>query len=638
MADKNKKVERSREGTPIWDGDASTFQEFEEMALVWEQATPHHKRYLAAPKLIAELQGSAKRYVVGKHPEWVSHPGGVQKLLVHLRQSLGMPQMPELTEHLSRFFKQSKRRRGESMNEYVTRKSEIYARARQGLDRVLKQYGRKLGSRSSSMAQSGTTRQDPWQSYQWRQPWRVPEESTEEEFQEARDPLPEEGESSQDGDAPRAASQADTDWWSTSWTQDHGWWSGSWHSSSWPTSQDADWVHEAPELLPDFVQGWYLLYDAGLSTNERNLVAASLKQDFAFDRVAQELRNQWPDEDLKKRDLGHHGSGMWMDHDEIDDDDLSYYEDSKAYSLDQYNDEGQELIMAAEEDAQKAMALVEQGRRTLKEARAKQHQVRMSRKYFRTSFRSSNYDSKGSKGKAKCFKCGGDHPTSTCPKSSTASASVSDEQAAPFMCYADLYAEASKDSTVEVDSPQRQEASEQPALLAQEEGFTAGEKISTRTAVQQGKAVIDGGATKTIGSVVALERIMALNQEKSGSNGLSDLDLEDRPVFGFGNSSRNQCLSTALFKIMADGKDGQVKIHALNEGDGPVLFSIESLRALGAVLDFSADLICFRKLNDRKIIPLERSNTGHQLLPMTQDWYSGAKEVSEPVRGLDDLI
>lgn len=36
--------------------------------------------------------------------------------------------------------------------------------------------------------------------------------------------------------------------------------------------------------------------------------------------------------------------------------------------------------------------------------------------------------------------------------------------------------------------------------------------ISTQMAVEQGKAVVDGGATKTLGSVVALEKIIALNK------------------------------------------------------------------------------------------------------------------------------
>lgn len=124
-----KRVEKSREGVPVWDGDSSTFQEFEEAALLWEQSIAHHKRYLCAPRLVAELQGTARRYVLGKRPGWVSYNGGVVKLLGHLRSSLGLPQLPEMIDHLTRFFKLGKRKRGETMNDYITRKTETYVRA-----------------------------------------------------------------------------------------------------------------------------------------------------------------------------------------------------------------------------------------------------------------------------------------------------------------------------------------------------------------------------------------------------------------------------------------------------------------------------------------------------------------------------
>ena len=90
--------------------------------------------------------------------------------------------------------------------------------------------------------------------------------------------------------------------------------------------------------------------------------------------------------------------------------------------------------------------------------------------------------------------------------------------------------------------------------------------------------------------------------------------------------------------MQADGKPGKVQVHALDAGAGPVLFSIESLRALGAIIDFSEDLVVFRKLNPSKIIRMERSATGHQLLPMTQDWYSAAQSTAQPVPSLNAFL
>ena len=54
-----KKIERSKDGVPIWDGDSSLFQEHEEMATMWEQSIAYHKRYLCRERnmVLAALKG-----------------------------------------------------------------------------------------------------------------------------------------------------------------------------------------------------------------------------------------------------------------------------------------------------------------------------------------------------------------------------------------------------------------------------------------------------------------------------------------------------------------------------------------------------------------------------------------------------
>ena len=101
---------KPRDGTPSWDGAADSFQSYCESALLYEQTMPYHKRYLVGPKLQSELQGAARRLVVGQAADWISFNGGVQVLLDHLRRCLGKPQVPELTELLSRYFKNSRRK------------------------------------------------------------------------------------------------------------------------------------------------------------------------------------------------------------------------------------------------------------------------------------------------------------------------------------------------------------------------------------------------------------------------------------------------------------------------------------------------------------------------------------------------
>ena len=489
--------------------------------------------------------------------------------------------------------------------------------------RVLKSHGKDASGSTTSWTRP-TTR-----NYEWHDPWsryhghgtgsQGSGQATPGDVEETPGAEGQDTEERNESDAGQ-----DEDWqsmrswrWNNSAWNWHGssqseWWSNSHRTTSWETPQIAAWKEEAPELLPDFVQGWYLLQDANLETAERNMIVSSLKHDFTYDRVAQELRAQWSDEDLKRRDMQTRGSGWWVDETpddrEDEEEDLAWL----AQASKDFNDEGLALLGEAEAEAQEALAMVEQGRKTLKEARNKQHQVRMSRKYFRTSFRSSNQSEKKNFG-IQCLRCGGNHKVANCPKPAPSAASA-ESQSAPFVCF------------VEKDSNE------------DESSFATNYGISTREAVEQGKAVVDGGATKTLGSVVALEKIMHLNFERTGHSGVTNLDLQDRPVFGFGNSSRDQCLSTAALEVKADGQQGEVRVHALNKGEGPVLFSIESLRSLGAVIDFEHDLLVFRKLNDKKIIKLERSSTGHQLLPMTGDWFEQAKSSAHPVPGLDVFL
>ena len=117
-----------------------------------------------------------------------------------------------------------------------------------------------------------------------------------------------------------------------------------------------------------------MLQDAGLEVHERNLVMTALKNDFSFERVAQELRNQWPEHDLK---TNHHGSrgSAWSLEDVDDENGKGGVDDALAdlsmLAQDGMTDEGLMLMEAAEETAQEALALMDRGRRTLREARSR---------------------------------------------------------------------------------------------------------------------------------------------------------------------------------------------------------------------------------------------------------------------------
>ena len=57
---------------------------------------------------------------------------------------------------------------------------------------------------------------------------------------------------------------------------------------------------------------------------------------------------------------------------------------------------------------------------------------------------------------------------------------------------------------------------------------------TTQEAIEAGMGIIDGGATRTLSSVFALEKLMACNVAKYGRDGVTEIDVNDRPTFGFG--------------------------------------------------------------------------------------------------------
>lgn len=600
-------VTRSRDGVPQWDGDAATFQDYEEQSLQWEQSQPYHKRYLGGPKLIAELSGAARKHVMGKRPDWVSYDGGVAHLLQHLRTCLGRPTIPEMTEYLNRFFRQSRRRRFETMNAYVTRKMEVDHRARQALFRVQKYYDRRHQGRQQwqQWNQSWHDHRDwgghqGWGYQQWNSQRHDDQEREDEDEDQWYDADAQERQD-EPAEPPRSLRAA----------------------SSYDPSEDEHWKLHTDELLPEFLQGWYLLVDSGLEAHERNMIQTAVLEDFSVQRISQELRRQWPDDELKKRDQSTKGSSFWNDLE--DDEDYDIEDIQEGYSLEGLTEEGQVLYGEAAEDIQQAQAVIQQARRTLRDARARQHQARLSRQYYKTSSTSygqkkTSFQPDSRSGPLKCLRCGKAHRTTDCPdrQGQVGGRTKGDQahtaaEAAPFVCFSE------------------------EAAVTDDAMTSFGPGKSTQEAMRQGYGVIDGGATKTLGSIEAIQTILDLNEKKHGCSRLAEVDTNNRPTFGFGNSSQDTCVSTASLEVSAGNRPGTLQVHALDKGNGPVLISVQTLRRLKAVIDFDSDTMVLRALDPTKLIQLERSASGHQLLPLTDDLFKNARTCTRQVPGLQDF-
>ena len=642
-------VERTRDGVPRWGGEQNLFSAYEEACYLYEASTAQHKRELCGPRLVAELTGAAKRMVAGRHPGWVAHYNGVQVLMDHLRGQLGRPQIPELTEHLSRYFKHCKRKAQESMNDYITRKAESYMRATQALGRVLKSKKKTVSTTPGRSYQgAGSSNYATWSGYSSRRSsWDYQSEREEHEpntnDNEGSDDRPTDGDTNAESEPWPANTSSSWAWSDSSRSQRPDWygsynWNWGWspsYSGSWKSST----IKEGPpaeELLPSFIQGWYLLQDAGLSQTERNMVQTALGGNYEVDRVAEELRNQWSDADLRHRDPSRH-AGFWGETLSDNEDPEPQFDEDALIAKDDLNEEGLALLANAEATAQDALVAINGAKRTLREARQKQHQVRMSRQYFRNGPRGSAGSGKGSSAASGnrdanmvCLSCGKvGHRAANCPESKASAHMISDPptEEAPFVCMA------------EEQSAKMNDAEFVGATLDPEDGAQAlMSGATTAEAVSQGQAIIDGGATKTLASVYAIERLMEANQRKHGSHRLQAVDVQNKPTFGFGNSSTDTCVSTVGMSLTADGKRGNLAIHALQKGEAPILLSISTLRSLGAVIDFQHDLIAFRQLSTRKLIRAGRSATGHQLLSLADDLYEGAVDTVCEVPSLTEFL
>lgn len=276
-------------------------------------------------------------------------------------------------------------------------------------------------------------------------------------------------------------------------------------------------------------------------------------------------------------------------------------EDNEEIPEDFNDDEKHEYVHLARE-AEHAQAAIQHHRKTLKEAREKQSMMRKSRHFY--PVKKESVTRWKSDREVKCFRCGGTHISSECPQKDKpggkgASAHLGQEVHFTFV----TEPEATVFSTAAVPED--------------------GHALSLNTLVESGKAIIDGGATASVGSIDALDKVQALNHAKGQPREMS-VSFGQCPSFRFGNNGRTQCLSTAQVEVPLAEKTGTMKIHVHDIPQQPVLLSISSLRSLGAVIDFSEDTCIFKKIDPCRVVQLERAESGHQVFPLTQDIFQNS--------------
>lgn len=432
-------VSKGKDGIPGWDGNPSTWSEYKSAAFLYEDTVKWENRYLCGPRLAAELSGAAKAAIGNKKRGWLSRSDGVEKLIHCLRDAMAEPALPEIANQLKVYFKLLRRRKGETMSAFCVRHREEYARTCKAMTRVMREQNQlelhpkhawHSGRRSSQSTLEPNTIRPEARSTQ-----------TGGSSERASETPSHVGEQPTGGDEETHTAEetewpdyTDAWWW---WYQPYmGWdWSGEdlWHeqpsAQSEPAGkQDSDDEEDFIEILPDVIKGWLLLEKANIDHMERSLIQSEVRNRFSLQSVENALRSHFTDDAIKKKD-GEPPHAMFENEEDFDEtggqpEDESFFED--------LSEEAMVFYQQAKEEEEAAWLQIQQGRQTLKEARAKQHEVRMGRKFFdvkrkpfggRMGERQAFGKGQGKKSYGPCARCGKGHDTKFCPQKSEASGS-----------------------------------------------------------------------------------------------------------------------------------------------------------------------------------------------------------------------
>ena len=589
-----------KDGVPTYDGAPERLALYKEEAMQYMFTLECHKRYLAGPRLAAQLTGVARSVIrkrLSQDPQWLAHPRGAYVLVDYLEQAIEKPTLVLASQHIQKFFYALRRKKGETMTQWTNRHSEALWEASRALQRVQKDC-RVSGDTTWGESTSERRRRESFEA----QPW----SRTRNEVL-GRDLFDDQGRLLEEDDEEGQSAAAHSGWsWRQSDWQDGWGWQG-WHSTEYVPP--ASWETEVKDFLPDYLTGFLLLSRSGLDAHERANILAAIRGEFSVTAVERALKEQWNDEDLQRRDRMKHSANVATGVDDgWDDDDDALAAHQEVPDRD-YEPEIFAAYMEEQTIIDSALEAIREKKRTLKEARWRQTQVRQSRKYYPPNrYTPRNHGSSSTSSGArdsdvkKCLKCGGPHSIVNCPVKGQR-AQVSEEAEIVF------------GATVEPTFP---------TVLANESN-TALNSVDLPNRIQAGKGVIDCGATSTLGSVAALESIMHNNMEAKGSDRV-EVDPTVRPTFRFGNNGTKACLSTVNLGVDLGDKTGKLKIHVHDMPDQPVLISVKALKQLGAIVDFDRNEVIYQKVCDRSVVPLEAASNGHLLMPLNGNLLAGARK------------
>ena len=250
-----------KDGIPSYDGMPEKLTRFREEALQYMSTLEHHKRYLAGPRLAAQLIGTARTVVrrkLAQDPQWLAHPRGAYVLVDFLEQAIERPSLVLASQHIQKFFYGMRRRKGESMVAWTNRHGEALWEASRALQRVQKD-SKDAASSTKGESSAGRSRRQSFDPQPWSQ--------TRNEMYRSGEPLFDENGRLHEDDDDEAPDAANDPWqWrddegTSQWSWRHSAWRD-WHWDSWKSDEympPTSWETEVKDFLPDYLVGFLLL-------------------------------------------------------------------------------------------------------------------------------------------------------------------------------------------------------------------------------------------------------------------------------------------------------------------------------------------------------------------------------------------
>ena len=144
---------------------------------------------------------------------------------------------------------------------------------------------------------------------------------------------------------------------------------------------------------------------------------------------------------------------------------------------------------------------------------------------------------------------------------------------------------------------------------------------------EMGFGVIDTGATESVTSLEALEKILNRRSLKFGTKEGFKVIKGPNKTFKFGNGLSQSAESFILLPQTLGDMTVSLGLFTIDASGVPVLIGIRSLEKLGAIIDCTRGALVLKAVDAALLVPLARSKSGHLLLNLCDNWLDGSSKI-----------